>query len=460
MNRDSDAIALREELESLRAVFHASPDAVLITRLADGRFFDMNASALALTGYGRDELDGSSTVATQMWCSAEDRNQFVALLRAHGRCDEREWRFQRKNGEPFPALVSARVVEIRGEPHVVSVITDISARKAAEEQLREQEELYRSILDASPDDITITDLAGRLLIVSPAAHRIFGYPAGFDVGGLTIGDFIAPVDLPRARATIQSMYQGTYIGPNNYQGVRKDGSLLDIEVNSGFIRDAAGNPSKMVFVVRDVTERMLAERRIQELIQQLEQEKAYAQAIAMTDGLTGLANRRAFDRALQNEFSRFKRFGGVFSVLLLDIDHFKNFNDRYGHMAGDECLRKVGERLTTTVGRLPDVVARYGGEEFVAILPGTPGAGAEKVGRRMIDAVIGLGIAHEASDTASNLTISIGIATATGDITSHDDLLLLADKALYEAKAGGRNRLVVASVACCHREDGCRSPTA
>ncbi len=361
-----------------------------------------------------------------------------------GSCDDREYRFQRKDGGQFSGLVSARVVTIRNEPHVVSVIRDITARKEADENLRDQEALYRSILDASPDDITITDLQGRLIIVSRAAHRIFGYPTDYDVTTLTIQAFIVPEDHIRAKENIERMYDGTYFGPNHYKGVRRDGSVFDIEVNSGFIHDISGKPNKIVFVVRDVTERIVAERKIQELIEQLEHEKASAQAIAMTDGLTGLANRRALDRALQMEFSRFKRFGSAFSLLLLDIDHFKRFNDHYGHLAGDDCLRKVAEKLTATVGRLPDLVARYGGEEFVVILPGTDASGAATVAWRIVDCVNSLAIPHATSETAACLKVSLGLATATSGLESHHDLMLLADRALYQAKAQGRNRVAAA----------------
>ncbi len=317
---------------------------------------------------------------------------------------------------------------------------DIAERKAVEERLREGEELYRSILNASPDDITITDLEGRLLLVSPAAHRLFGYPDVYDIKTLTIDAFIAPEDHVRAKASIQRMHEGSYFGPNQYRGLRRDGSLFDIEVNSGFVRDANGDPSKMVFVVRDVTERVVAQQQIEGLVRQLETEKAYAQTIALTDGLTGLANRRALDRALLAEFSRYKRFGVAFSILLLDIDRFKRFNDHYGHLAGD-CLRKVAEQLTTTVGRQPDFVARYGGEEFVVILPGTDAAGAALLANRIIASMSALAIPHGTSETALHLTVSIGLATATPELSSHEDLMRLADQALYVAKGQGRNRV-------------------
>lgn len=437
---------LVEEMESLRQVFDASSDGVLITSLSDGRFKDMNAVAIELCGYTRGELEGNSTVATNMWLRSEDRRDFVAELKACGACGNREYFFQRRDGTRFPAQISARVVTLRGEAHIVSIIRDLTERKAAEELLREKDELHRSILLASPDDITITDLEGRLLIVSEAAHRVFGYPRGFDYSKMTIADFIAPEDMPKARETIRSMHMGTYIGPNYYRGVRGDGSHFDIEVNSGLIYGAGKKPVKMVFIARDVTERKQAEQRILELIRQLEEEKAHAQSIAMTDSLTGLPNRRAFDEALHMEFSRFTRSGVAFSLILLDIDCFKNYNDRNGHLAGDDCLRKVAACLKATVGRLPDIAARYGGEEFVVLLPDTSAPGAEAVARKIIQSFSGLALPHSTSSAAPYVTASLGLTTAVrGAVDTAEQVVELADRALYRAKAGGRNRFEVAT---------------
>jgi diguanylate cyclase (GGDEF)-like protein/PAS domain S-box-containing protein len=338
------------------------------------------------------------------------------------------------------------MVTLRGVLHIVTIIHDLTESKAAAELLREKDELYRSILLASPDDITITDIEGRLLLVSEAANRVFGYPRGFDYSKLTISDFIAPADLPRARETILSMHQGTYVGPNYYRGIRWDGSHFDIEVNSGLIPDADGRAVKMVFIARDVTERKKAEAKIHELICQLEEEKARAVASALTDSLTELPNRRAFDEALLMEFSRFRRSGEPFSLIVLDIDHFKRYNDCYGHLMGDECLRQVAKSLKVTVGRLPDIAARYGGEEFVILLPGTGAEGVSTVARKIVQSFAELRILHAASVAAPYITASLGLATAVpGAVTTAEQVVLMADRALYRAKAGGRNRFEVAT---------------
>ncbi|HBV88371.1 MAG TPA: GGDEF domain-containing protein [Desulfosporosinus sp.] len=246
------------------------------------------------------------------------------------------------------------------------------------------------------------------------------------------------------------MYQGCNLRPNEYRGVRQDQSIFDIEVNSGFIHSANGQPTKMVFIVRDITERKLAEQKIQELVQQLEIEKNTAELNSITDSLTGLANRRYFDEALRTEFYRLKRSGSTLSLIMIDVDYFKKFNDSYGHLAGDDCLRLVGTTLKTIVGRAPDIVARYGGEEFVVILPETDENGVKSLGERIRKAVEELAIPHSASDTAEYVTVSLGVVTVyTNGLASPEKVVALADEALYCAKKGGRNQIAVATATCC-----------
>jgi diguanylate cyclase (GGDEF)-like protein len=168
---------------------------------------------------------------------------------------------------------------------------------------------------------------------------------------------------------------------------------------------------------------------------------------AMSDPLTGLANRRALDRALKLQWSERDLNAGGLSVLLVDVDFFKLFNDTQGHQAGDECLRAVAEAMKHTLSRPEDVIARYGGEEFSVILPGTSEEGAAIVAQRMIGAVNALNIAHPKSPLGF-VTVSIGGASYwplrdTAELASMQDLQARADAALYTAKQRGRNRYCV-----------------
>jgi diguanylate cyclase (GGDEF)-like protein len=190
--------------------------------------------------------------------------------------------------------------------------------------------------------------------------------------------------------------------------------------------------------MRNITERRLIEERLF--------------ALAHTDALTGLGNRRAFDEALGREWNRALRDGSRISLLLLDIDHFKMFNDRYGHPAGDDCLRAVCAAVNTAVrgsGAGSAIVARYGGEEIAVLLPETAAEAAVELAEEIRSAIVSLRVAHEGHPDGSDVvTASIGVASEAagepGIAGMPESLVHAADTAMYKAKAGGRNRVAVA----------------
>ncbi len=176
--------------------------------------------------------------------------------------------------------------------------------------------------------------------------------------------------------------------------------------------------------------------------------------LSQQDGLTGLANRRHFDATLLAEMERAQRTGEPLSVVLCDVDHFKLFNDHYGHLAGDDCLKAVAAAIQSSCQRPADLAARYGGEEFVMVLPHTPPAGALRVAETLLHALAARALPHARSSTAAHVTLSAGIATfdpRQGINPAH--LIARADGALYQAKSGGRNRCVMPEQ--CMAEDGC-----
>jgi diguanylate cyclase (GGDEF)-like protein len=178
--------------------------------------------------------------------------------------------------------------------------------------------------------------------------------------------------------------------------------------------------------------------------QRLEAANARLTELSATDGLTGIGNRRAFDTTLQTEWGRAAREATDLSLLAIDVDHFKAFNDRYGHPAGDECLRLIAEVTKRTLRRPPDFAARVGGEEFMAILPGTNETGAREVAERLRLAVMHEAVPHEGNEHGF-VTISIGatsIAPQPGD--NMQALIDLADQSLYRAKQSGRNQVCAA----------------
>jgi diguanylate cyclase (GGDEF)-like protein len=202
------------------------------------------------------------------------------------------------------------------------------------------------------------------------------------------------------------------------------------------VRDEAGAVQSLVGFMFDISERKKSEERLLGLQRELED-------FSFRDGLTGVANRRKFDAVFDEEWNEARRNTQPLSLILFDIDFFKQYNDHYGHVQGDDCLRRVGQALDVAAARPRDLVARYGGEEFVLVLPATDEAAARRVAERCRQALFKEQIAHAASPAGQLLTVSQGLGTI---IPSASDtpmqFLDLVDRRLYRAKQGGRDRIV------------------
>ena len=182
--------------------------------------------------------------------------------------------------------------------------------------------------------------------------------------------------------------------------------------------------------------------------QLLEQANAQLSRQSATDGLTGIANRRRFDETLASEWLRAARSGNAVSLLMVDIDHFKRYNDHYGHVAGDECLRRVTHVLASCVRRAGELLARYGGEEFVLLLPGAELAHARDMAHRCLERLTREALPHGASPTAAQVTFSIGVAHGFPSAARDPESLVnAADTAMYRAKMAGRARYAIADTA-------------
>lgn len=185
------------------------------------------------------------------------------------------------------------------------------------------------------------------------------------------------------------------------------------------------------------------EQRVAERTAELEEANQQLQRLANLDGLTQVANRRKFDAYLAQEWKRHARESQSLSLIMCDIDFFKPYNDTYGHVQGDECLKQIAAALRNNARRPADLVARYGGEEFCVILPNTDEDGAINVAAGIQTDIQMLRIEHNASKVSPNVTLSIGVTTTIPDQRqTADELIEMADKALYDAKMQGRNRVV------------------
>ncbi|AKZ64523.1 diguanylate cyclase [Herbaspirillum hiltneri N3] len=203
--------------------------------------------------------------------------------------------------------------------------------------------------------------------------------------------------------------------------------------------------NEMASKVHQHNERL--EELVAERTRELEQANHQLEALSATDSLTGIANRRRFDEALGGELRRAVRSQKPLALMMLDVDYFKNYNDRYGHLAGDDCLRAIARVLRTSSRRATDLAARYGGEEFAVIVAESDSANAMQLAENIRNAVAALQIAHEDSPFGC-VTCSIGVtAVQVDEDMSTDTLLRLADVALYQAKALGRNRVALSDPA-------------
>lgn len=302
---------------------------------------------------------------------------------------------------------------------------------------------FRMLAESSNDVICRMGADMIAVYVSPAVERVFGWTAQEMMEGGS-GGFIHPDDAEQMAHLHEALIDGQQeTSKASFRILRKDGTAVWVEGNARVVRDDPTAQPEVVIVMRDISDRKRLE---DELL-----------ALSLTDALTGLGNRRAFDETLAREWDRTSREGSQMSLLLLDIDHFKSFNDLYGHQAGDDCLRMVALAIKQAVARPGDLVARYGGEEIAVVLPNTGAGGAEVVAERIRRAVEALAVHHEGNvNEDRTVTASIGVATAFsrvgGSIKMPEGLLLSADNALYKAKYKGRN-CVSATVLLVARED-------
>lgn len=225
----------------------------------------------------------------------------------------------------------------------------------------------------------------------------------------------------------------------DYRALTQDGHHVWIRDVVHVVRNENGEVDSLVGFMFDISERKKTEEQLIILQKELE-------ALSFKDGLTGVANRRMFDSILETEWAHARRNNQPLSVIMLDIDYFKPYNDRYGHLQGDACLKRVAQVLNSAATRARDLFARFGGEEFVLVLPETDEKSAAKIAERCRNLIFKEQIAHEASPAGQILTVSIGVSSIT---PSHQDdplrFIEEADRRLYQAKQRGRNCIVKSS---------------
>ena len=305
-------------------------------------------------------------------------------------------------------------------------------RLYSERLLADRKAEFRHLTENSSELVERLDRNGIRRYVSPSAINILVK----DAAGLictSAYDSIHRDDLPSVLLAVQRLEAGATSETISFRASHAVGKELWLETTLSVVPETTRGGAGVVAVTRDITER-----------KRLEQQLA---ALASKDALTGLANRRNWDERAAVEVSRARRECQSVSVLMIDVDHFKAFNDTYGHPAGDTSLRQIAGGILSQAQRPADLVARLGGEEFAVLLPNTDSAGAFALAERLVAGVSELAIPHRRNMPWGVLTISIGIATAVPSGPagwSIDTLMEEADAALYRAKSTGRNRAAAA----------------
>lgn len=307
-------------------------------------------------------------------------------------------------------------------------LQDVTASKQQSMRLEETEMLFRYLFNELPIGLAMVDEAGLFYLRNRAFQQLF------------TGE-------PGQQLTLEEWWVNSYPDPLYRDQVKRQ---WQFHIDQALVVDNLIPEQEYLVRMRDGTMRMISISGItfgkhflaifQDHSEYIEQAN-FLRNMAYRDSLTGLANRRKFDESLANEWRHCQRTGQPLTVLMIDIDHFKAYNDHYGHPAGDACLQKIAATLQQQVQRVHDLVARYGGEEFVCLLPGTNQPDACQLADKLVKSIHDLEIPHILAPVTGKVTISIGVATVVPDATLHrDQLLQQADANLYKAKQEGRNR--------------------
>ncbi|MBR1130257.1 sensor domain-containing diguanylate cyclase [Bradyrhizobium iriomotense] len=338
---------------------------------------------------------------------------------------------------PWRAAAVSRMLYVLALVMLIAIIGAVLVRQLQRGQrmaaaLVEKEAHFRLLAEGSSDMVTRIGLDERLRYVSPSSVRVVGWRANQLMGTPALAGIHAD-DLPQVQALVDAMKRGEKEEARvTYRNSHRQKGEVWLESTMRVTRKDDGRVDGVVAISRDITAHKQLETRLETL--------------AIEDSLTGLANRRRFDERLKEEWARAYRDRSSLALLMIDVDHFKAYNDEYGHPAGDACLRVIARILAAEMQRAGDLAARYGGEEFAMLLPNTDAAGCARIGERIRVAIHRQGLVHASSPISGRVSASLGGAACrptferTAGVAS---LVEAADRALYAAKDAGRDRLIM-----------------
>lgn len=401
------------------------PAAVLITQ--DGAIRFANAASMELLEAPSTEsligrLSGDF-VHPMDQVRSRNRIQQVAVPEQAGRPNKSsEFRIRTARGNLRMVLISSVAMEWEGAPAVLMCGLDMTHQSEIEAQLRESEQNFRRLFDSLQDVYYRTNAQGVVQHVGPGVRRVLGYEP-HEIEGRTAESYY-PQSTDRDAFKAAIMEHGE-VSDFPGQMVRRDGTVIDISISSHALYDHAGSFAGVEGIYRDVTQRKNLERELQRL--------------ATTDMLTGIANRRAFLETAESAYAHSRRSGEPLTLLMLDLDHFKSINDRFGHLEGDRALVAFAQAVKSQL-RASDAVGRLGGEEFGVLLPLTTLAEGLEAAARILHSVRALELTDDTGQ-AYRITTSLGVGAFRQSDRSLRDMLDRADQALYLAKRRGRDQI-------------------
>lgn len=335
-------------------------------------------------------------------------------------------------------LLRATPLTLDDLPHYGAVIShvNITDRKLAELQVAQKEKRYRLITENSTDFISIHTTNSVFTYASPICQSMLGYhPA--QLIGTSLMQFLHPKDKKEIQQFFQLSIHQQEVQTALYRIRKKNNEYIWLETKCTYVHSPEDHEDEIICISRDVTDKQLR-------FMELEAEKNTLQKVIYIDELTGIYNRRLFNKLLPEQFVELERSHDQLSLLMIDIDFFKQYNDTYGHPQGDKCLYKVANTIKEGI-REQDLAFRIGGEEFCVLLPKTTKESAITLANTLRKRVEALKIQHASSSASPFITISIGISTyptTEGNVLDAQSLLKKADLALYKAKEKGRNIVI------------------
>ncbi|MEH1868364.1 MAG: PAS domain S-box protein [Nostoc sp.] len=479
--------ALRSSQDFLQKVANTVPHILYLFDLLKGTSIYLNQKSLSILGYSPEEFCNADPQWFLNCFHPDDQHlcydipsRFVKL--SDNEVLSTEYRFRHKNGE-WLWLNTREVVFARdasGTPiQILGSVEDISTRKQAEKLLRQQAEGERLITEVTQQirqslnleevlNTTVNSIRECLGSDSVAIYQLESDGSGYFAAESLSDDYPQRLEQtlhPFSRTRDFSYYyQGLPTVLHNIQESDLSADVFEllqlyqikaamvVPILNGdhlwglLIAHQCSAPRYWQAFEVNLLQQLASQVAIaihqSVLYQQLQAANEELQRLATLDGLTQIANRRRFDQYLENEWHRLKREQMPLSLILFDVDFFKRYNDTYGHLAGDDCLRQLGSALKSVIKRPADLVARYGGEEFAVILPNTEIEGAISVAQTIRQAVYDLNFPHAQSSVRDRITVSLGVASIVPNSeTSPQDLINAADKSLYIAKQQGRDQV-------------------